>query len=109
MSDEKVENKPLAKPVEAKPQETSQTSKPQEKTTEVRPVELSESFANKAGDQGVFFSPAVGISTPDPFVAQDVTPSQPPPSQTIAPTPPPAQPATPTQPVPSGGGDSSGE
>ena len=109
MSDEKAENKPLEKPVGSKPQETSQASKPQEKPTEVRPVELSESFANKAGDQGVFFNPAVGINTPDPFVSQDVTPSQPPPAQTIAPTLPPAQPATPTPPVSSGGDNASGE
>ena len=109
MSDENAENKPLEKPIESKPQETSQTSKPQEKPTDVRPVELRESFANKAGDQGVFFNPVIGINTPDPFVSQDVSPSQPPLAQTVAPTPTPAQPITPTPPVSSEADNSSGE
>lgn len=88
---------------ENKPQETPQDSKPQEKPTEVKPVELKESFANKSGDQGVFFNPTVGINTPDPFAPQDVTPSQSPTSQIVPP--PPVQPLNP--PAQSSGSDSS--
>ena len=109
MSDEKAENKPPEKTMDSKPQETSQASQPQEKPTEVKPVELTETFANKAGDQGVFFNPVVGINTPDPFVSQDVTPSQPLPTQTIAPTSPPTQPTPPTSSIPSGNDTDTGE
>jgi len=101
------DDKPVEKPVEVKPQETAQNNKPQEGPTEIRPVELNESFAKKSGDQGVFFNPAVGINTPDPFASQDVTPPQP--AQTIAPTPPPAETPTPAPQASSGGGDDSGE
>lgn len=99
MSDEKVDNVQPEKPSVIMSQETPQENKQQEKPPEViKQVDFSESAIKNAGDQGVFFNPSVGISTPDPFVSQDI--AQPPslPAQIIIP---PAQ--------SSGGKNSSGE
>ncbi len=96
MSDENVDNVQPEKTSVITPQEAPQENKQQEKPPEIKQVDFSESAIKNAGDQGVFFNPKIGVSTPDPFVSQDIVQTQPPPTQTI------------TLPTQSTGGESSG-
>ncbi len=86
MSDEPTNNPQPEKTPANAPQEVQ--SQQQDKQPETKQVNFSESAVKNAGDQGVFFNPAVGVNTPDPFISQDVKPVSPPPGQTISPTPP---------------------
>jgi len=92
MSDEQTNNPQPEKTPTNVPQDVQ--SQPQGKQPETKQINLSESSVKTAGDQGVFFNPAVGVHTPDPFVSQDVKPAPSSPAQTIVSTSP-AQPVTP--------------
>ncbi|MBI3151563.1 MAG: hypothetical protein HYZ21_05490 [Chloroflexi bacterium] len=103
MSDENTQNMQTSDKQSPVPQEKSQNNSQVSPPPETKQTNLSEAVIKNAGDQGVFFNPAVGVNTPDPFVSQDATQTQPPPAQTVTP---PAQSITPS--AQTGGGDNSG-